>query len=353
MLNQLCFVLVLGFQVDAEGVIPHLTRVAGGFSTFLHIQNASDLEKVLYLRPFSEAGEPLGTVAVALKPGETLVEKAEDLVPKQASHLFISGSQRVRIASSIEASVSAETVSSQEAIWSLNNHYTLLPIVKAESDLLWQGLALVNVNDWSIDISVARETDQGTDTITLSLGPRAKQTALFRDLFGDGQTATRFHCDSADRFAVVALGGTMDKRYLWLTAGIPEPIFASAESTNQTFPEVQKDPYEIRAATVQEELLRLDVTYPVTCRYQSRLYYRPEFLESNPVQINVTMVQEILPNGACLRAFQDAQETFDLSPIAELYQSQYGNTGDILINIYDNQNQKVDQLLFSPFAFGP
>jgi hypothetical protein len=349
------FLLLFSLGEESTRYLLHLTRVDGGFSTHLHLRNLSNMPKEIYFQPFDEKGTALQPLALTLAGQVNMEVPASELLPANTSHARVSGSARVQVASSITASSSAETRTSQEASALLGRNYTLFPIVAAETSAFWEGVALVNPNEWPIVVELTRR-DQGERSLStqVTLGPYAKLTATFSSLFLDlEQPMSRTELSSADIFGAVALGGSQDRRFLLQAQAVLAPQFASVKQTRDDFPTLQKDPYEIRAAHAEEEILILEVTYPVTCRYGAELYYRPEFLESSPVQLNLTMVLRNDPQGPCMRVFQDAEERFDLWPIAAAYQEAYGRGGEIQLNIYDSQNQLVQQVRCNPFTHSP
>lgn len=348
------FLLLMNLPGEPMRYLLHLTRVDGGFATHIHLSNLSNMPKEIYFQPFDEKGTTLQPVALTLRGLENLEFPASELLPANASHARISGSARVQVASSIAASSSAETRTSQEASALLGRNYTVFPILAGETPNYWEGVALVNPNEWTIVVELSGRDQGGRSLSTqLTLDPYAKITALFSTLFQEGQPMSRTELLSADVFGAVALGGSQDRRFLLQSQAVLAPQFAAARQTRDDFPTLQADPYEIRAAHADEEILTLEVTYPVTCRYGAELYFRPEFLESDPVQINLTMIMRIASQGPCMRVYQDAEERFDLWPIAAAYQEAYGRAGEIQLNIYDSQNQLVQRVLCNPFSHSP
>ena len=82
------------------------------------------------------------------------------------------------------------------------------------------------------------------------------------------------------------------------------------------------DAYVINAATVEDETLRVNVSYSGGCETHAfTLVAEPMFLESFPVQLRVSLAHNA--NGDTCEALITEDHVFDLTPIKEVYQKGY------------------------------
>lgn len=96
---------------------------------------------------------------------------------------------------------------------------------------------------------------------------------------------------------------------------------------------LQIDPVEVVDGTITGDTLTLSVRHSGGCGEHSfKLYMRPVFLESLPVQGNCYLVH-INHDDPC-RAIIGSEVSFDIRPIAELYYDGYHAYDDIMLNIY-------------------
>lgn len=94
-------------------------------------------------------------------------------------------------------------------------------------------------------------------------------------------------------------------------------------------------PFRLDTAYVTADTLDLSVTHGGGC--ESHFYFlfmTPDvFSESDPVQAEIYL--QHVDNGDACDALLSPHLKFDLTPIAELYRSSYGNTGQIQLNIHE------------------
>lgn len=82
------------------------------------------------------------------------------------------------------------------------------------------------------------------------------------------------------------------------------------------------DAYVINAATVEDDTLRVNVSYSGGCETHAfTLVAEPMFLESFPVQLRVSIAHNA--NGDTCEASITEDHVFDLTPIKEVYQKGY------------------------------
>ena len=82
------------------------------------------------------------------------------------------------------------------------------------------------------------------------------------------------------------------------------------------------DAYVINAATVEDDTLRINVSYTGGCETHAfTLVAEPRFLESYPVQLRVSLAHNA--NGDTCEALITEDHIFDLTPIKTVYQRGY------------------------------
>ena len=96
---------------------------------------------------------------------------------------------------------------------------------------------------------------------------------------------------------------------------------------------LQRDPVTVRGGTIDDDILTLTVSYGGGCGdHAFKLYWRPAFMESYPVQTNL-FLQHVNLGDFC-EAIITTEISFDIREIAEEYGDVYGVFDDIILNIY-------------------
>ena len=95
------------------------------------------------------------------------------------------------------------------------------------------------------------------------------------------------------------------------------------------------DAYTINAATIEDDILSIDVSYGGGCEtHVFTLVTESMFLESFPVQLRVSLAHNA--NGDTCEALITEVHHFDLTPIKEVYQKGYQtDEGTIVIRLKD------------------
>ena len=90
------------------------------------------------------------------------------------------------------------------------------------------------------------------------------------------------------------------------------------------------DEYVINAATIEDDTLRVNVSYSGGCEtHEFTLVAEPMFLESFPVQLPVSIAHNA--NGDTCEASITEDHVFDLTPIKEAYQKSYRTDHDTIV----------------------
>ncbi|MCH6560065.1 hypothetical protein IH799_06890 [candidate division KSB1 bacterium] len=98
---------------------------------------------------------------------------------------------------------------------------------------------------------------------------------------------------------------------------------------------IQLDQFDLNSVVVAGNEISLNLSYSGGCEeHEFELFMSPgAFMESNPVQANL-FLRHNGKDDAC-DAYITIEVSFDLSPLAELYQQFYGRKDEIVLNVFD------------------
>ncbi len=98
---------------------------------------------------------------------------------------------------------------------------------------------------------------------------------------------------------------------------------------------IQLDQFDLNSVVVAGNEISLNLSYSGGCEeHEFELFMSPAaFMESNPVQANL-FLRHNGKDDAC-DAYITTEVSFDLSPLAELYQQFYGRKDEIILNVFD------------------
>ena len=105
--------------------------------------------------------------------------------------------------------------------------------------------------------------------------------------------------------------------------------------TEQPPDSLQLDPFQLQSISISGDTLTLAVTHGGGCaEHDYTLFMSPAaFLESYPVQANLYLRHE--DNDDPCDALLNATLSFNLRPVADLYQYYYGGKDEIIINVFN------------------
>lgn len=105
--------------------------------------------------------------------------------------------------------------------------------------------------------------------------------------------------------------------------------------TEQPPDSIQLDSFDLNSVLVDADTMTLNISYSGGCKdHEFNLFMSPAaFLESNPVQANLYLRHN--SHGDACEAYLTEEATFNLRPIAELYQHFYGQKDEIILNVFD------------------
>ncbi len=333
----------------ANRVVPHLAADSGGYETKIQIYNSSRQSKTIQLLPYNQKGEPSTAISFTLGPRETREISAQQWLP-QASHFFVLGSERVQV------SVSFQSKEDQAATAYLLEQpvgvtsYLAYSAAQQPSVPIWEGFAVVNASVHQNQVTVEQINLVGDvlGEVDFLMAPGAKRVWVnseFLPVDASDVHAIRVRANHA--ISLMSLAGINQGTALWNVVALPSFEYPNIIFSSKQPGELVEEPFKIINAQIAEELLYLDVEFSVDCAYEVDLVMSGGFMESTPVQVNVSAVYRIVP-GHCNRQFARPQVTFDLNALAERYQDAYGTDGLIHINLFDAEGF-VEQLVYNPF----
>jgi len=92
------------------------------------------------------------------------------------------------------------------------------------------------------------------------------------------------------------------------------------------------DSYTINNVEIEEDILTIEVKYGGGCKeHIFSLFGSPGFMKSSPVQTDV-MLSHNANNDLC-KALITEEVSFNLTPLKEVWQQMYGESGTIIINL--------------------
>ncbi|MBZ5497465.1 MAG: hypothetical protein LAP85_13775 [Acidobacteriia bacterium] len=194
-----------------ERWIPHVTPAGVPFETTLFATNFAAVQAQVELVPFRDDGTSMAPVAMIVKPGETRTSSSADLFSKQAvSHFGICGSSSVSITAAYRSAAGSGTSAHVPEVSLRGTEFLFYP---GEWDVIFDGMALVNVSSDSSRIEAVLLSEAGTElrriVLNPALPPYAKQLAVldyeFRGLHG-----AAIRIESAQPSTILFLRGTRD-----------------------------------------------------------------------------------------------------------------------------------------------
>ncbi len=127
------------------------------------------------------------------------------------------------------------------------------------------------------------------------------------------------------------------------------PEIREAKTTNIEPVNIMLDHFNLDSVDINGDTLYVSINYSGGCReHLVDLYMSPDvFAESNPVQANLYL-RHYGNNDAC-RALISKTYSFDISPIAELYQTMYTDTNSIRLNVFDYYEGTSVSVIIIPY----
>lgn len=112
------------------------------------------------------------------------------------------------------------------------------------------------------------------------------------------------------------------------SATAPAPIFVAGDAGT-----TRQDAVNAAQARIEGDVLHVQVQFGGGCRdHRFALYREDAFLESLPVQLRLHLSHDA--QGDNCRALLSRELAFDLTPVKEAYQRQYGNEGTVILRLH-------------------
>lgn len=208
--------LVACFSLYAQTrIISHVTRIGGGFSTAVTLENESASIQAYRLLPYDSSGNPGTAVDGTLAPGQTIsatvadtFENAEDV-----SHFVIEADSRVVVSAAYDFESGA---GSPAQVASRDEQGSIWRLFPGNWNAIFDGFAVVNTGDVAADVWVHQVDLDGNRLKALkvisNLAPNAKGLYVIGDPSGsdfDASTPSYYEITADMPLAVTALRGTL------------------------------------------------------------------------------------------------------------------------------------------------
>ncbi len=192
-----------------ERWIPHITRVGGGFETDVLLLNTGNSTELATITGYQNNGSIVFAQNVPLMAGELRrVPAADFFMGQDVSHIASLASGKVLVSAAYK---SATGQAASAFVHQNGDGVSEVLVFLGEQDLVFDGMALVNIGTSATDIRGELLNEQGnileSKTLATSLGVRSKTLAVFGDTFTQANGfAVRLTADEA--FSAIFLRGT-------------------------------------------------------------------------------------------------------------------------------------------------
>ena len=199
--------------------IAHVTRAGGGFQTTVHFRNIGARATTVTLRPYDAAGKTLTERTLNIGDGESRAYTTSELFGgEEVSHFSIQGASDCLVTASYKA---ASGAGASAELNESDSPRTRWSIYQGEWDVVFDGLALVNVSNAPASVTLTQIDPSGetSATLTQNLGPGAKMLAVFDTSF-ESKAGSRMVVESSQPAIPVFLRGTrpgVSPGYLYVT----------------------------------------------------------------------------------------------------------------------------------------
>ncbi len=205
-----------------ERWLPHLAIYGGNFATEVLLRNGGTEAATIWLTPYDQSGKALSSLGYTLGAGTVMALSHEDL-GTNASHVAIAGGPQISATVGYRAAAGGGTAHLQAA-----RAETSFLVYRGDTELLFDGLAIVNLDTQAAQVSAQLLDDQGVEqgavVLAENLAPGAKLLADLGQALGD--LPGRLIRVVSDRpVGALFLRGSRDGRYLYPNA----PLIAGAD----------------------------------------------------------------------------------------------------------------------------
>ena len=232
------YVCILGFLWNFSGVlwgqvrmVPHVTKVGGGFTTTVYAENTGATEATFSLQAFDQNGNTLNTATRMVEPGSISSFSVEELfgAGSAVSHCTIEGpleTFRVFVSYRVLEGPGSEAHLSETSMQS--KRWLMFP---GDWSVIFDGIAVVNMGSDATDVRVSQVDFNGNAinsiVVAEDLAPKAKVLYV---IGAPGNTPFEMRSDStfeisaSQLLGVTALRGTppgAETGYLWENIAAP------------------------------------------------------------------------------------------------------------------------------------
>lgn len=205
-----------------ERWLPHLATYGGNFATEVLLRNGGTATTTIWLTPYDQAGKALPALGYTLGAGAVMALSHEEL-GTNAGYLAIAGGSQVSATVGYRATRGGGTAHLQAT-----RAVSSLLVYRGDAELLFDGLALVNLDSAATRVTAHllddRGLEQGAVVLAESLAPGAKLLADLSNALGN--LSGRLIRVVSDRpVSALFLRGSRDGRYLYPNA----PLFPATD----------------------------------------------------------------------------------------------------------------------------
>jgi len=220
MIKTVTFMFLIGTLAQAQTrIIPHLTRVGGGFETQIILENTSTTTQPYQFNTYDTQGNPVG-----ISSGIMLASTTSSVAPEtffgsnDVSHFTIDASSGISVAVAYRA---IDGPGSPAHVRESTLQASTWRIYAGDWNLIFDGFAVINTGTQPTDITVVQldESARVIDQIQAraSLDPMAKALFVLGDAF-DIMEDVYYEVRATQPIAITSLRGTppsSDVGYLW------------------------------------------------------------------------------------------------------------------------------------------
>jgi len=209
--------------VETDRWIAHVTRSGTDFQTTLLISNTLAEAGNITLHPFDETGESLPTKSFEVPANGFVQMPIEQALESTAvSHFGITGDTTCIVATAYR--VSEDKVGGSAHVPESTQSGTRFLLNQGEWDVVWDGMAVVNLSDEPATITGVRKDTDGAETfrqvIKEELSPKAKHLEAFH-VFFPNEPDTQISIESDQPVAIIFLRGSQNSDTFFLYQTVP------------------------------------------------------------------------------------------------------------------------------------
>ncbi|MDJ0838654.1 MAG: endonuclease [Acidobacteriota bacterium] len=212
---------------DTDRWVAHVTLSGGNFTTRVMINNTASVAGNVTLYPFDSEGNLLEAKTFDIAAGGRYNAMAEEAFDSTlVSHFAIDGDASCRVSAAYK--VAPDNTGATAHVVESDLIGTRFVLNQGEREVVWDGMALVNLGDEAADIQAVALDDTGAEaarvSIETALASHAKTLSVLSSLFPDHPDA-QLVIESTQPAALIFLRGSQnaDTFYLYQTVPVSNP----------------------------------------------------------------------------------------------------------------------------------